>query len=69
MRLSAGTKPRTSHRRLPGGERRGNKFSTIFLERTREGHRQQASVGTVLKAKLAKLLRDGVVRIWAFPRA
>ena len=36
-----GTKPRTSHHRSSGGERRGKrKRSTIFLERTREGHRQ-----------------------------
>ena len=34
--LPAGTKPRTSHHRSPGGERRGK----IFLERTRESHRQ-----------------------------
>ena len=39
--LPAGTKPMTSHRRSPGGERRGKrKRSTIFLERPREGHRQ-----------------------------
>ena len=39
--LTARTKPRTSHHRLPGGERRGKrKRYTIFLERTREGHRQ-----------------------------
>ena len=39
--LPAGTKPRTSHHRSPRGERRGmKKRSTIFLERTREGHRQ-----------------------------
>ena len=36
-----GTKPRTSHHRFPGGERRGKRRrSTIFLERTREGHGQ-----------------------------
>ena len=36
--LTAGTKPRTSHHRLPGGDRRGkNKRSTIFLESRREG--------------------------------
>ena len=39
--LAAGTKPRTSHHRSAGGERRGKrKRQTIFLERTREGHRQ-----------------------------
>ena len=35
-RPSAGTKPRASHHRSPGGERRGKKKRwTIFLERTR----------------------------------
>ena len=39
--LATGTKPRTSHHRSPGGERRGKrKRSTRFLDRTREGHRQ-----------------------------
>ena len=39
--LSAGTKPKTSHHRSPGAERRGKrKRQTIFLKRTREGHRQ-----------------------------
>ena len=43
--LPAGTKPSTSHRRPPGGERRGErKRSTIFLERTREGHRFKGNV-------------------------
>ena len=39
--LPAGSKPRTSHCRSPGGERRGGKKrQTIFLERTREDYRQ-----------------------------
>ena len=39
--LPAGTKPRTSHIRSPGGERRGKrKRETIFLERTTDDHRQ-----------------------------
>ena len=29
----------------------------------------QTNIGTVSKAMLGKLLRDGVERIWAFPRA
>ena len=38
--LPAATKPRTSHHRSPGGERRGKrKRSTIFLERQRDDHR------------------------------
>ena len=39
--LPAGTKPRISHHRSPGGERRRKKKrSMIFLERTWKGHRQ-----------------------------
>ena len=39
--LPAGTKPRTSHHRSPGGERRGKrKRYTIFLKRRSDGHRQ-----------------------------
>ena len=39
--LPASTKPRTSSRgSAGGGRRRKRKCSTIFLERTREGHRQ-----------------------------
>ena len=37
----------------------------IFLERTREG-RRCSDIGTVSKATLGKLLRDGVERIRAF---
>ena len=41
LRQPEATKPRTSYHRSLGGERRGKrKLSTIFLERTREGHRQ-----------------------------
>ena len=29
----------------------------------------QTNIGTILKATLGKLLRDGVERIWAFPSA
>ena len=63
--LPAGTKPRTSHHRSPGGERRGeSKRSTIFFERAREGHRQSDEhYGTVSKATLGKPLSDGVERI------
>ena len=39
--LSASTKPMTPHHRSSGGERHGKrKRSTIFLEKTRKGHRQ-----------------------------
>ena len=41
LTLPTGTKPRTSHYRSPGDERRGKKQRwTIFLERTRERHHQ-----------------------------
>ena len=70
--LPAGTKPRTSHHRSPGGEMRGKrKRSTIFLEKDERGPSslKQMNIGTVSKATLGKLLRDGVERIWAFPSA
>ena len=39
--LPAGTKPRTSHHWSPEGERRGKReHQTVFLERTRDGHRE-----------------------------
>ena len=67
--IPVGTKPRTSHHRLPGREkRRRRKCSTIFLERTRSYH-QTNNIGTVSKATLWKLRRDEVDRIWAFPSA
>ena len=34
----------------------------IFLERTREGHRQ-SNIGTISKAMLGKVLRDGMEHI------
>ena len=48
--LPAGTKPRTSQHRSPGGERRGNRRrQTIFLERTREGHRHSDELWNCIK--------------------
>ena len=38
-------------------------MSQIKLERTREGHRESDKTGTVSKATLERLLRDGVGRI------
>ena len=38
----------------------------IFPERTRKGHHNQMNIGTVSKAMLGKLLRDGMECIWAF---
>ena len=49
QRSTTGAKPRTSHHRPPGGERRGK---TIFPERTRQGN--QTNIGTVPKATLAE---------------
>ena len=57
---SAGAKPRTSHHRSPGGERRGKRKHLTFIQRTREGHRELDEHGTVSKTALGKLLRDGV---------
>ena len=50
-------------------KRRKRKRSTIFLERTDEKRAlvNQTNIGTVSRATLGKLLRDGVESIWAFP--
>ena len=65
--LPAGTKPRTSHYRSPGGERRGKrKRSTIFLERTKNGHRQANEQWNCFKGTLEKRLRDGMERMLLF---
>ena len=77
------TKPKASHHRSPGGERLGREsarrsslkgrerviVSQIKLERTREGHRESDKTGTVSKAALDRLLRDGVEASEAFPNA
>ena len=42
---------------------RKRKCSTIFLKRAIVN---PTNIGTVLKATMGKLLRDGVERIWAF---
>ena len=64
---------------MPGGERRGKrKRYTIFLERTREGHRQsdkhwncfKGNVGELLRDRVEErevTLRDGVERVRVFP--
>ena len=70
-------KARASHLRSPGGERLGREstrrsslkgrerviVSQIKLGRNREGHRELDKTGTVSKATLERLLRDGVGRI------
>ena len=66
--LPAGTKPKTSHHRLPGGERRWKrKRRTIFLKGRERAIVKQTNIGTVSKTTLGKLLRDGMERIRAFP--
>ena len=45
------------------------KLWKIFLQRTKRAIVNQTNTGTVSKAaKLEKLLKDGVERIWTFPR-
>ena len=53
--LPAGKKPRSSHHRSPGGDmRRKGKLSTIFFQRTREGHHQSYEHWNCLKGNIAK---------------
>ena len=55
--IPAGTKPRTSHLRSPGGERRRKRkrSTTIFLERTEKGpSSNQTNIGTVPKGNIGK---------------
>ena len=77
--VPAGTKWRTSHHdRLE--ERHGKKkCSTIFHEKTREGHQQsvlrekainnQLNIGKVSKTTVGKFMKDGVERVWDFRSA
>ena len=68
--LLAGTKPRNSWHWSNGGERcEKRKWSTIFLERMREGRRQSDKHWNISKAMLGKLPRDGAEHVWAFPSA
>ena len=77
--LRAGTKPRTSHLRSPGGERRG-KLRGIARESSLKGRERavvsQTNTGTVSKANARETSErrggahvDGVERMWAFPSA
>ena len=53
--LPAGTQPRPSHHRLPGGERRGKrKRYTTLLERMREGRRQSDEHWNYFKGKFGE---------------
>ena len=69
----AGTKPRTSHHRSPGGERRKEKRARrCSLKRRERAIVSQTNTGTVSKATLGKLLRQvgdggwGRGGIWIF---
>ena len=53
--------------RLEGGVERSARRS--FLKGRERAIVNQTNIGTVSKATLGKLLRDGVERIWAFPSA
>ena len=62
-----GTKPRTSHHQSPGAERHGKrKHWTIFLKGREMVIRNQMNIGTISKAMLGKLLRDGVEHYLGF---
>ena len=51
--------PRTSHHRSPGGERCGKrKRKTIFLQRTRESHRQSDEHWNRFKGNFAKTSQE-----------
>ena len=56
-----GTKPRTSHHRSPGGvNHRKRKCKMIFLERTREGHRQSDGHWNRFKGDVGETAERGV---------
>ena len=50
-----------------GVEKRSGRHST--LQGRERSVFNQASIGTVSRATLGRLQRDGVERVWAFPRA
>ena len=71
--LPAGTKPRTSHRRPSGGERREKARGSArrdYLPAWKD-ERGPSSIRRTLEPfqRLGKLLRDGIERIRAFPSA
>ena len=61
-----GTKPRTSPNQSPGGERHENrKHEMIFLERTREGHRQSDEHWNRFKGNVGETSeRRGVLHVY-----
>ena len=66
--LHADTKPRTSHHRSPESVEKGS-YRRSSLKGRERAIVNQRNIGTVSKAKLGKLIRDGVERIPAFPSA
>ena len=70
----ADTLPRAAHHRLPGALLQAQKEKALgnFASKDEKGpSSNQTYVGTVSKATLGKLLRNGMGRIilWAFPSA
>ena len=63
QRTTCWHKAKDINHRLPGGERRSS------LKGREKANASQTNVGTVSKATLGKLLRDGMERIWAFSSA
>ena len=69
--LHAGTK-RQEHHTIDGLKERGVERGSATQSSLKGRERAIVSltnIGTVSKATLGKLLRDGVEHIWAFPRA
>ena len=63
VKTAFGLKP-ASHHQQCGGERCGKrKRSTIFTERTREGHHQSDEHWNCFRGNVGKLLRDRVERV------
>ena len=58
-----GTKPRTLHNRLPGGERCVKRKHRQSLKEQERAIISQTNTGTISKALLRKLLRNGVEHI------
>ena len=66
--LPAGTKPRTSHHRLPGGERhRKGKRLTIYLQRMTKSHSQSDKHWKHFKGNIGKTSERWVEGTWVFP--
>ena len=72
LRTTAGTKPtqgRHTNDRLEERDVKRGSARRSSLKGRERAIVNQTNTGTVLKATLGKLLRDGVECIWAFPIA